>query len=1158
MSDEKPTPPPRKRRARWVRVLSWLVILGVLGVIALGVAVGVAYKNRTLLTNRILKETLAAFDAQVGNIELSRESIEITDITVRDPKSAAVIATVRRVHWSPVWSKLHLGHLGRFILEDSKVDATAEQLRSWTAANATEPLEVANESGFKLPALVIDSYELKSASVILRGDDLTPSLRFTLNNTARGLDLTDMARPRLDRFSSRLTDLVVTIPKTSKEITLPYLDYEGGLDEATGMVVMDKLSLGRSKIKVTQELLRFAGLFRKRDAAEPVKTAAVPVVASPLFPWFKGVRVGKVEIAEMEFDATSRNTEMENSPLPVDVAFRLSYTLDKFEWRVGEKISAGPQQLDLTDIVVKPHEGGGQISVPRLLVESTRTDEAGRFQIENIELRSPRVEWTQSLENALLGGPPRAPPPPSTQRPYDLAHIGSLTIKDASITATVTKLSPIEAALAFDVEMENFGQREGVWESAWTQKLDVRGAKLSYPAGSGEKPKQPFCEMERVSLRLMPNDFRKDSRIEALTITKPVIRARDDTTPWFAFASSSSEKTTAPPANDAEALWRKLKFDLLQIDNGELEFSATINQPLRASAKLSLTTEVASDGKAPVHRIKITSIQGSLPTRAVLPIVGAESAEAAFRWPEILETHEFEELALKGGNVDVGDALMGLFDGSLGPDAPPPAPPAPPAPPPANADEACAPPPTNAPPDTVPAAVVPGAAAPAAKSNRWRSKKLSITGTSVTLQRIAPGLPPIRFDLDYEDTDAPLDITDLAGNIKPQKIELSGLTIPSVHNSLITVAKLETIFIHFTLDGILAQRIDKIEIVSPSLYVGEHLFWYVDYYRKFAAGEVVAGLEGPQVTAADKIAAIEAQAAQPGQPPPVASQAWSIDTLQVHSGKIFVAPKGTLLPGFSQPFPFSFTTKLISGEIEGELDIPADTYTLEQLKLELRGMRGKVQFNLPMKTTSNNLVQTFKLDQIRYKQLHVEEAFLSVTYDAAGIYGKFGGKAYEGYVEGAFNIYLDENYSWDGWLSGTGVKTTEVTRIMCPGYLLLDGKVDATVVAQGNVNELYQGDIKFKNKTPGHFSIEALDGLLKDYSAPGLSLTDQMTRIGLETTRDFAYDTVTGEGRFYGREGKGFLHFKGPLGSRNIDLNVYDHRWKVDPPKKPDAEQASE
>jgi hypothetical protein len=70
-------------------------------------------------------------------------------------------------------------------------------------------------------------------------------------------------------------------------------------------------------------------------------------------------------------------------------------------------------------------------------------------------------------------------------------------------------------------------------------------------------------------------------------------------------------------------------------------------------------------------------------------------------------------------------------------------------------------------------------------------------------------------------------------------------------------------------------------------------------------------------------------------------------------------------------------------------------------------------------------------------------------------------------------------------------------------------------------------------------------------------IADQITRIGLETLRDFEYEDIDGKARFYGREGRGHLRFTGPYGARKIDVNVYDHRWKEDP-RKPETADAVE
>jgi hypothetical protein len=100
----------------------------------------------------------------------------------------------------------------------------------------------------------------------------------------------------------------------------------------------------------------------------------------------------------------------------------------------------------------------------------------------------------------------------------------------------------------------------------------------------------------------------------------------------------------------------------------------------------------------------------------------------------------------------------------------------------------------------------------------------------VTLMSIAPGLPPVRFDVTFAANETPLDLDGLAENVEPQRVVLTRLRIPSPHEPLRTVAEMDVIHVDYTLDGLLQRRIDRVEIVSPLLYVGEDLFWYVENY----------------------------------------------------------------------------------------------------------------------------------------------------------------------------------------------------------------------------------------------------------------------------------------------------------------------------------------
>ncbi len=134
-----------------------------------------------------------------------------------------------------------------------------------------------------------------------------------------------------------------------------------------------------------------------------------------------------------------------------------------------------------------------------------------------------------------------------------------------------------------------------------------------------------------------------------------------------------------------------------------------------------------------------------------------------------------------------------------------------------------------------------------------------------------------------------------------------------------------------------------------------------------------------------------------------------------------------------------------------------------------------------------------------------------------------------------------------------------MTRALFPNYFLLEGSATLKTIATGNMNELYQGDVEFKNRSKGRFSIEALNDAIKELP-PALKgdVASQIRRIGLETLRDFEYDSVDGKARFYGREGRGHLRFTGPQGMRNIDVNVYDHRWKEEPRKSDTADSHDE
>jgi hypothetical protein len=649
------------------------------------------------------------------------------------------------------------------------------------------------------------------------------------------------------------------------------------------------------------------------------------------------------------------------------------------------------------------------------------------------------------------------------------------------------------------------------------QHLRLRQITTQIPGSRTAEP----TTIASIDAILRPDTLLSTGLIDRLHIAKPHLSYHVDLIAYADQKKNAPSEPTPPPIDptpfELPPALQKLHFAHLGITEGTVKVFGKWGAEFEAETTFSLTTQPLDSPSSPgsLHTLTIDETRLIASSNNPLPVARVGRFEIQAKLPDLITQRRLESLSLTGGQVEFGEALTAILDsGSSTPEAPAP---------------------------VTPATVS------SSDQTKWSAGKVAISDLNITLQKIAPGLPPVNFTVQYEALNTPLEPEGLLENFEEQRIELSNLNINSPYGQPRPVARLDTIFIHFTLDSLLRQRITKVEILNPTLYVGEPLFWYVDYYRKYAAGGIKSDADASEVALAStgSEAALAVAADTLSAP---ASPAWAVEELQVHAGKLILAPKGVPIPGFLQPFPFSFNTKLGSGQFDAVFDIPPDNYPFEKLKLELRGMRGQVRFNMPVKDVDNNLTETFWVDQIRWKQLHVEKAHLSVTYDMNGIYGKFGGEAYEGYLDGGFDVFLNDSYTWDGWISGTNVRSTEITEKLTPAYLLLDGTINGTLIAAGDAKELYQADIAVTNATPGTFSIAALNDILaKLPPKERASLSDQITHIGIETLRDFEYDKVDAKARLHGREGTGHLRIAGPSGSRNFEVNVLDHRWKVDP-----------
>lgn len=423
----------------------------------------------------------------------------------------------------------------------------------------------------------------------------------------------------------------------------------------------------------------------------------------------------------------------------------------------------------------------------------------------------------------------------------------------------------------------------------------------------------------------------------------------------------------------------------------------------------------------------------------------------------------------------------------------------------------------------------------------WHIGEVRFENTKVFLHHLVPDAPEIQIPLASKIfRNVPLTAEGWRQNEKVERVELPFVYVPGTRAGT-SVADLDTNFIHFSLAGLMRKEIDFVELVNPKIYAGDSLFHYVDKIRAEAAEPVAPEppktLTEVRVLLGSLVSLLEGDAIMAPLEP-----TWKISRVRAVNGKIVTTIKDSPVLRVP-PLPFGADSSLREGRIKAELAVPPGLYKpLLGMELVTAISEGNIVFNLPLKQKDNNLVQVFKADWLRYKQFRIANVVLQVTYDKNGIYAKFWAKAYQGDLEGAFNLYLDDTLSWDMWLAGTGIETLELTDALTPAYFSMGGKLDGKIIAQGDKTSLYQATGDFKNRQDGRIKIVALEDAIKALPEDWGEAQRVWTTKYLEVLRDFSYDKFTGQLRFYGLEGSINIRLSGPDGERNFDVFSHDRR----------------
>lgn len=814
----------------------------------------------------------------------------------------------------------------------------------------------------------------------------------------------------------------------------------------------------------------------------------------------------------------------DGTPLIPDLEFGTTFVLPTLRFADGAWSSDGPLSLVLS------HPQAGSGGLPFFSAESLELSVEspaaiiGERRIASVQVHDADLLLTDETLARFLNRPPNDNPASEAGAPWIVERLdlgeSSLLMKDLHIGDK--PLPGLSTSLRGEFTDLRFGGVEG-FASAGRQSLVLGKTRLQAPGAAPSS--EPLLSLDHSEIEADWADFDRENLVEKLSVRGAVAHFTDE-------ALGDWLRGTEPGPDVPRPLDRPVyKVRQLSVADGRLVADSSFASGMVPKVQSTFSVETlpppsdAPESAAYSYRLGLHDLAvrnharaiGSTTPGTAAPLSPVAEAEVVhvdridvdFTAAGLQRTQRIEKVMIDGATLTVGEGIKAIAEGS-GADTSAPA-----------AEE------KKAEPTPAPAAPAAPPTPPSAsrKLPSWTVGEIEITRSRVHFESLIPQVEGLQFSIETRLAEIPLSLDGILAQEQRQKIELAGIEIRDPYDSFITVAELPTIFVEFSLAGLARQEIERIDLVGPSLHVGQGLFWWIDYQRKFREQN-----EGASI------------GFNPGGVTPAKQPDWVIRTINATSGKIIISPTG--VPLGVVPFPFDATTSMSGGNIELKLSIPDGdhVYRFPDYKIELEGLVGDIQFNVPVKEVDNNLVQTFTLRKARWKDFEASGLYLSVTFDANGVYGQFGGSAYEGYAEGQFNFYLDDKGKWDAWIAGTEMDTGPITRVLVPGTFLMEGCVSLKVLSEGRDKTVGETSGEFQTTTPGWFHITKLNSILDNLPPEWTSLQTSLTELSLIALKRFDYDRGAGSLSFLNQEGRLELRFGGDYGTRELNLNVHDQR----------------
>lgn len=1082
-----------RRILRWLgRFLWWSFVTVAASVVLVGIIAVIAYINRVRIVNEALALLAAPYQVTVDEIHIRELGVARLEGLTLSPKHSTSEEPTIRVPEAEITYDF----------------GTLRKTRQLKALTLREPSIVVDERLFPEAAKTKDSDEKFDLSSLAYFTDAVVvedgTFRVTLERFPeivgkwefQSSDLSFAEDGMLEKpFEAVIED--IRIGKEDSGNTVKRAEMTVSANRNLTRFEVPQVTIDRPTLTVTPEWLGQQGPPTKDSKDEDSSTNTMPDIFFDV-----------VEVIDADLSLESFATDPDTPSIP-DLGFLTDLSWENLSLEKGRWDSEAPLTWTAREIAIGT--GTSQfLSADSVTVNLTSLSQlVHNMELEEVSIATPEVILSDATMQTFEGTENAEEEDDTSDGIPLVIKKGSISdgrflMQDYSIDGSAAPR--VQAAVSGTLEDLRLGG-ESAFDSAGDQAVLLRQFRFWAPEAAGATPLLKFDEAE---LTLNWSDFSFDNTIDRLSIRSPEINFTDDSLGSWLHPTEPEEDTPRPLNRPV------YKARDLVVTDGSLIADTKFSEGLVPKIIADFTIATQEDSDSPFsylitlkdlvlknHAVSIENPEAPQdPTLfpeqdtpdnnpiAESEVVTIREVEVETTAEEIQRNQRIGRVKLSGAVLRVGEGLKSMVDTA-----------------PAEEEE----------PDNQ-------TDAPEPELPTWTIDKLQVTQSQVRFEALIPQVEGLEFGIETTLENLPLSPDGLLAQDKLQKVELAGIEIKDPYNSFITVAFLPTIFVEFSLAGLAKQEVEKIDLISPSLYVGQGLFWWVDYQRKFREQN-----EGASV-------GLDSESETNNSPD------WIIKTINANAGKIVIAPTG--VPIGMVPFPFNATTNMKDGGIELKLNIPDEDYVYKfpEYKVNLYGLTGDIQFNVPVEQVSNNLVQTFSLDKAVWKEYEAEDLYLSVTFDADGIYGQFGGDAYDGYAEGQFNFYLNDKGKWDAWIAGTDMDTGGITDVVAPENFKMEGDVSLKIVSEGRGKSLGETTGEFHSTSPGWFDVTKLDAILENLPEEWTNLQKALTELGLIALKRFDYDKGAGSLYLQGREGDLQLRFDGPYGVRELNLFLHDQR----------------